>query len=333
MRSRILLSAAALLAVSAPVPALGQGAGERVMVCTVDAAGREGNARMTPKEAEAAFRDTRAYAGPCAALGPAALMGAGQLRTYGQVDAARRPLTLGIVLPGKAIGGLPTAPHDGFRCLDVDEDGTVQMERECVGGHERVLFLPRAWEDEVPSPFQWALFNWNPHGHGPARIWDVPHFDFHFFIQSLSERNEIRIGKCAMLVDCEDLERGAQPVPDYFIPPEYEDRGVVEFGMGNHLIDPRTFGSTGRRPTHTFIYGSWAGRVSFFEPMITLAYLEDLRAGRAQSGCHDIPQPLAFELDAFYPTRYCVRYRGNRDEFAVSLEGFVQRMADEGGRE
>lgn len=260
----------------------------------------------------------------CQLRGPAAVIGSVEVRAYTRVDATGAPEAVGIRLPYADLSSLPQQPADGYRCLDLDEDDAIDIGSECVGGHERVLFLPSEW-DELPTPFRWALFNWNPAGHGPPGIWDVPHFDFHFFIQSLADRNRIRIGRCAMLVDCDDLRVGQAPVPDAYLPDGYEDRGVVEFGMGNHLIDPATFGAPSRPATHTFIYGAWAGEISFLEPMITLGFLERVRSGAEPSRCYPVPQPDAVREPGYWPTEYCIRDDPADRAFLVSLEGFTWR--------
>ena len=282
----------------------------------------------TSVRAQCAGDGTRTSAGSaevCEYRGPAAVMGRVQVQTYAQIDDDGVPRALGIRLPSSEFTSLPSEPADGYRCLDLDQDDRIDIAEECVGGHERVLFLPDAWDEQVGPPFRWALFNWNPVGHGPPGIWDVAHFDFHFFIQSLSERSRIRIGRCAMLVHCDDLELGTRPVPSDHLPTGYEDRGVVEFGMGNHLIDPTTFGSPVEPPTHTLIYGAWSGRVSFLEPMITLDFLEGLSRSSAPSPCHPVPRPELVAEAGYYPTRYCVRRES--DGFLVSLEAFEWRPA------
>lgn len=268
----------------------------------------------------------------CEALGPPAVLGAVEVRTYVRISSDGAPRELGIRLPYSALSTLPREPADGYRCLDLDENDSIDVAQECVGGHERVLFLPTVWEESVDSPFRWALFNWNPEGHGPPGVWDVPHFDFHFFIQSLADRSRIRIGRCAMLVNCDDLRIGSMPVPPRQLPQGYEDRGVVEFGMGNHLIDPTTFGTPSRAPSHTLIYGAWAGRVSFLEPMVTLDFLEAVRAGDAASTCYTLPQPDAVDTPGYWPTRYCIRDDTTERAFLVSLEDFRWRSGEADAR-
>lgn len=294
-------------------------------VCFVGVDGEPETRVVTSAEAERLVAGAASYRGPCALYGAGAVLGEVMVRAFAQIEEDGTPYALGIRLPYSDLASLPTEAADGYRCLDLNNDDAIHVAEECVGGHERVLFLPREWEDRVDSPFRWALFNWNPMGHGPPGIWDVPHFDFHFFIQSLADRSRIRIGRCAMLVDCEDLELGRLEVPAMNLPEGYEDRGVVEFGMGNHLIDPRTFGTPAERPTHTLIYGAWAGRVSFLEPMITRAFLERVRTGVEPSGCHEIPQPASVQEPGYYPTVYCVRHRSSRSAFEVSIESFSWR--------
>ncbi|RMH16168.1 MAG: hypothetical protein D6701_09220 [Gemmatimonadetes bacterium] len=318
---------------AAPVASLPQ---DSVVVCLARRleAGRE--VRVEAAEARRLLREEPSYEGPCAVEGPPVTLGGADIAAYAQLDDRGTLYALGVRIEGDAFDVMPRSPHDGNRCLDVDQDGRIDMRRECVGGHERVVHLPEvrfrapvtSWVTEEREPtFRWVLFNWNPAGHGPPGVYDVPHIDVHFFIQSLAERNRIRIGPCALLVDCEDLEKGKRPVPERFVPPGYEDHGVVEFGMGNHLLDAGAPELAGAPFTHTFIYGSWDGRISFLEPMIAVSYLEGLREGRELGGCFPVRQPEAWAEAGVYPTSYCIRYRPARDEFSVSIEGFRAREA------
>ena len=75
--------------------------------------------------------------------------------------------------------------------------------------------------------------------------------------------------------------------------------------------------------THTFIFGAYDGHVIFYEPMITLLYLQS-----RPDTCVPIRQPQAWETEGYYPTRYCIRYRADDERYTVSLEDFVHRAAD-----
>ena len=65
--------------------------------------------------------------------------------------------------------------------------------------------------------------------------------------------------------------------------PDHIDVGAAVPDMGNHLIDSKSpeLVTKGTIFTHTFIFGAYDGHVSFYEPMITRAYLEPARPVRA----------------------------------------------------
>jgi hypothetical protein len=271
--------------------------------------------------ASALLAQTPSYTGPCAAYGTASALGQGNIRTFAQLEDGR-PLSIGAVFPRTTLSGLPTTMTDGHHCYDVDGNGTTDQMTECVGGHERPLDMPAAIRNVPGIPLQWALINWNPHGHGAPGVYDVPHFDFHFYIQSKAERDAIRPGPCGLAVNCDDYARGALPVPAANMPPDYRDLGFVEYGMGNHLLDQTTPEWNGIRFTRTFIFGAYDGRISFLEPMITAAWFEQLATGQTPGGCVPIKQPQSWQVPGWYPQKYCFRYRANRNDFTVSLEDF-----------
>jgi hypothetical protein len=87
--------------------------------------------------------------------------------------------------------------------------------------------------------------------------------------------------------------------------------------MGNHLIDSQSAEIKDSTPfTSTFIYGALEGELIFWEPMITLDFLQ-----QTQDACLKIPQPDGFRQAGYYPTQYCVR-QDARGQRTVSLEGF-----------
>jgi hypothetical protein len=87
--------------------------------------------------------------------------------------------------------------------------------------------------------------------------------------------------------------------------------------MGNHLLDSQSPELKDSLPfTTTFIYGAYEGELIFWEPMITLEYLQKTR-----DTCLEIRQPRAFQQTGYYPTQYCVRQDGKGGR-TVSLEGF-----------
>ncbi|TDC37385.1 hypothetical protein E1211_10385 [Micromonospora sp. 15K316] len=327
------LGLAAVLAVLALVSTLGpnpaSARGPKVAVCVSPSvrSGIEVNATVPKQAADLLIRRTASYLGVCASYGQSAKMGKGTIRAFSQ-SRDGVPHTIGLVMTKDTLKDLPSHPPTaGLWCYDLDGDGTIDQHIECTGGYEYPLQLSKAFRTRVDTPFQYVLMNWNPAGHLPEHIYDRPHFDVHFYMNSNEERLAIRPGPCGMLVNCEDFEVGARPIPARYMPADYSDFGAVEPGMGNHLIDLTGPELNGEPFRHTFIYGSYGGRLTFYEPMITYDWYRDLASGSVAAGCFPIKQPGAWQSAGWYPTTYCVRHRDNRSEIVTTLEGFVHRKA------
>ncbi len=153
-------------------------------------------------------------------------------------------------------------------------------------------------------------FGWNPHGHEPPGIYDVPHFDVHFYMISVDYQNTIL--DPALIVTPPD----AQYIPaGYFTP-----GGLVPL-MGEHWLDFNAAELNGGDFTKTFIYGSYDQEFIFYEPMITLAYLQ--QKGNEKMA---IPQPEAFQRTGlYYPTTYSINYDAVKKEYLITLENLVLR--------
>jgi hypothetical protein len=233
--------------------------------------------------------------------GQAVALGGGTVRTYVELakekdDASNRkpPLEIGIEISGAAMKNLPA-------------DSQVL-----------ILDFPIQARD---TPFQYMMFDWNPNGHEPVGIYDKPHFDFHFYIQDLDEVEAIAPGPCAG-VDCEDYERAIKPVPAQFLPDGYIDvKSVVPF-MGNHLIHPASPEYHGEPFTRTFLYGAYDGRITFYEPMITVDSIVN-----DQNRCTTLKLPQAYAETGYYPTKYCTQFDSEKDLYRVYIKDFVYRIA------
>jgi len=209
--------------------------------------------------------------------GPPTKVGRGRARAYVAVDArTRAPLELGVALDADAMEGLP-AP--------------VAMPPGHGGGHEHVdmhvydLKLPA----QNPTPFQFVELDWNPGGHEPPGIYDVPHFDFHFYTITPAQRNAIdpvALGEAQFLAKSGNLPPEAERAPFHVALAAPGQPVVAVPRMGVHWSDMRSpelqgmLGNpAGYRPfTTTFTYGSWDGRFIFAEPMVTRAFILDRRA-------------------------------------------------------
>ena len=258
------------------------------------------------------------------AFGPAQSLGKGDVQAF--VDFAKdgQPLAYGILVDRAAFDGLPPERNRTSRCFDVNDNGTLDMPDECEGDEERYLDLPAAASADSRIPVRWIGMNWNPIGHFP-HAWSLPHFDFHFYIQDFDAVQAIRTGPCGILINCEDFETATRPVDDIYVAPDYVSVDAAVPAMGNHLIDTATPELAEEDPaifTHTFIYGTYDGRISFIEPMITRAFLLD---GGDQ--CFPIRQPQAWQQAGYYPTVYCVHGANEDGSVVISLESLEYREA------
>ena len=172
-------------------------------------------------------------------------------------------------------------------------------------------------------PFKWVLLNWNPNGHIPHGIYDVRHFDVHFYIESIEKVFAIQRGSCGPeFVRCDQFARAKLPPPSNYMHRDFKDVNAIAPAMGNHLVDLTSHEFHGRPFDHTFIYGIYDGRVTFYETMLTLKFLNS-----RPIKCAPIKAVPAVAVTGYYPTKTCYRYAKDKDEYTVSLEDFQLRSA------
>lgn len=225
--------------------------------------------------------------------GESKTLGNGSARTY-LVMEGTAPVELGIVMTGGALSGLPT----GASALD---DGHPPV-------FETLLPLPAG----NPTPYRLVELNWNPVGHPPG-VYGQAHFDFHFYTITLEERNRIDPADPA-------FEQKANRFPAAgYMPAGYVAVPGAVPRMGVHWADPASPEFHGKPFTHTLLYGSWDGKTTFLEPMVTLKYLEDRPALRAP-----IPTPAKYDPSGWYPTSQVIEWDAVRKEYRIGLAGFVR---------
>lgn len=232
-------------------------------------------------------------AGERTVRGRSAKLGNGRIHTWARLGTDGKLAAIGVSFDEAALTGLPAEPPAGQE------------------GVEYVLELPA---EAAGSVYKSIAINWNPHGHGPTKIYDIGHFDFHFYLIGEDER-----GKITAVGD--DLARNYKAVPEAYMPQGYivaPDSAIAK--MGAHLADPGSHEFHGKDFTKTFLYGAYDGKVIFLEPMITKAYL-DTKPNSTES----IKLPAKFASPGSYPTKYTVRYDTAKKEYTVALEGMTQR--------
>lgn len=172
--------------------------------------------------------------------------------------------------------------------------------------HHVNLSLPAANGPKNPTHYRFLEYDWSPAGHPPPGIYTVPHFDWHFY--TMPEED----------VETIPYSETPTPVPDEQRPPGYVPDRVVVPKMGLHWFDSTAPEWNGDPFTHTFIYGSYRGDLTFGEPMVTKAFLE----AQYEEVRTTVATPEAFPEAGWYPTEYVVRYLGSQDAYTVTLESF-----------
>ena len=260
-------------------------------------------------------------------LGAPSSLGNGTVASYAEFDESGAPKAIGVVFSAAALDALPAAPSDGHRCFDANNDGVIDLATECSAWHERVLPVPTEVGRRPDVPFKWALLNWNPRGHIPPGVFDVPHFDVHFYIEPIENVFAIQRGNCGPeMVRCDQFALARKPMPGNYVPQNFQDLGLVAPAMGNHLVDPADHVFHGEKFKRHWIYGAYDGRVIFYEEMVDLGYMQS-----KPEACFPIQSPAAVALTGYYPTRSCIRYAAGKGEYTVSMEDFVLRQASPPG--
>ncbi len=197
-----------------------------------------------------------------------------------RLDAQKHPTLIALVIPGKLVNALPQKRSEAV--YPVENAGLVRS----------------------------ANLQWHPTGHEPERVYDVPHFDVHFYTISESVRQTIVPNAPAGKVT---------PAPE-FMPPD----GILapDFvpGMGMHNIPKNRPEFTGGKFSISPIIGYWNGDLAFFEVMFTKDWLM-----KKQGTSGTFPQPTSVKLHGSYPTTYRVTYDQASDAYQVAITDFIER--------
>jgi hypothetical protein len=178
------------------------------------------------------------------------------------------------------------------------------------GGHNPAndFIIPVPANAISVTPFKFIMLNWNPAGHEPEHVYTIPHFDIHFYETTPNE-----------VMGYMDQTKLNAEVPAGYVPANHISGPGVPM-MGKHYIDAASGELNGHTFDQTFIYGSYDGKVVFYEPMITLDFLKN-----TSHFDRSIPQPTKFEKAGYYPTKMKVQKRNGQTE--ITLYEFVKRQA------
>ena len=261
------------------------------------------------------------------AAGPAQTVGDGKIRTYIIVDEKdpRVPLEVGVAMSEGVMNNLP-APAAAMADMKGMDHASMAA---TMNMNMYLLDLPSL----NPTPYKFVQFDWNPVGHEPAGIYDLPHFDFHFYTVPVSVRNSILPTDPAFATKAASFPAENLRAPFYIdaaTPAQITPAMATVPEMGLHWLDvrsPELQGMAGHpeafKPfTKTFIYGSWDGQFIFDEPMITRAYLlakHDSTDPTVRDELIPVSTAAHYAPTGYYPNAYRITYDAQAKEYRVAL--------------
>jgi quercetin dioxygenase-like cupin family protein len=247
---------------------------------------------------------------------------------FGQDETgAEVPLSIGV-----------TFTEEAFRDAFVVDDPNNEFPRSVPHLAFSDLFEPaRVYNILFPekvqqeTPFNHMGFYANSEGHAPIDIYDLPHFDVHFFLDTIEDRELIT----GLPEDNGNLFNLPEDgfLPSNYIAPTVPGTDIPATGdalQGIHWVAGETPEFAGEVFDQTFIFGSYAGDVNFWEPMITRDFFESLSSARqvTTETTYRIDQPTRFKEAGYYPLEYGIDYNADHGEYTVTLDNFIFRPAD-----
>ncbi|HKS88221.1 MAG TPA: hypothetical protein VJR70_02155 [Stellaceae bacterium] len=225
--------------------------------------------------------------------GPAVAIGNGTARTVVLTDRANAPVAIAVEFTAGMLGGLPPRPNAGDPMLD----------------WAYYLDFPRA---APATGFDHVMINWHPMGHVPPGIYDVAHFDFHFYLVGRQDQLAIHYAH----PETPDVADVTMP-PAALIPPGYSiPPGTQVSRMGLHAVPAAAPEFHHGKFANTLIYGyDQNGRLAFLEPMVAIDYLK-----RRPSEVQAVAVPARYSLPGEYPARYSVTYDPQRQTYRVVFD-------------
>ncbi|WP_048920340.1 DUF5602 domain-containing protein [Rufibacter radiotolerans] len=215
--------------------------------------------------------------------GPATPMGKGVARAWVSVNDEGEPTAVGVNISAKVVDNL---------------------------GMEPKVFTLRLPKQAEATLYEFVSLDWNPGGHPPFGIYNVDHFDLHFYM--IPEEEVMAIpGMDPGMPGSFNFDT---PVPAQFVPWRYVmDPGIVP-AMGVHWGDWNEPQYNGQPFTRTMILGSYQGEFIFHEPMFTLDYLHTKPNIEIP-----IPQASAYQKPGYYPLSYSFMYSDTPKEYTIAL--------------
>ncbi|ARS37248.1 DUF5602 domain-containing protein [Pontibacter actiniarum] len=217
--------------------------------------------------------------------GPETFIGEGAVRAWVKVTPDRKPVEIGVSMSKDVVPSLPN-----------------EMTVYTLGLPEGV---------ELP-PYNHVMLDWNPQGHPPME-YVLPHFDVHFYTVPVAEREAVVPGPQGHTPEFEEK----------YIPAGYVSGMEVVPNMGVHWMDGSSPELNGEVFTKTFIYGANNNKIIFYEPMLTLAYLQSLDPNRKDM--QPVKQAPQVQQVGYHPGAYVIYNNTEENTFEIYLTDMKYR--------
>ena len=228
---------------------------------------------------------------------------------WGQSSFSGTPVALG---KGEAYTVVTTGPDGALASIGVviTESALEGLPAATPGGQALFAYKLPMPEAGPRTVVDHVGLDWEALGHPPEGVYDVPHFDVHFYLVGREEVETVHFDS-----PDDSAHPDQQPPPElmpagYVLPP-----GTAVPKMGVHAIDPAAAEFQQKPFEVTFIYGYYAKQLTFLEPMVTLAYLQTKPAFSAP-----VPRPARYAKAGTYPSAYRVAYDGERRVYEIVLQ-------------
>jgi hypothetical protein len=229
--------------------------------------------------------------------GPEIQLGYGKVRSWISVTKSGNPNEIGLEITAEALQSI-----------------TNEDDKKIPADHSTII-VPLHLKARQLTPFNHIGLNWNPNGHMPNGVFDIPHFDFHFYMISVNDQMAIPEWSEATDAEFNNYPPEGYMPADYFTPPGGE---TAEPQMGKHWLPTNL---ENYLPfSQIMIYGSYNGNVIFVEPMITLDFL----LSKVDSSTN-YSQPEFFQKPGNYPTKYNVYHDAKTAKTYITLSDFIMR--------
>ncbi|MCG9792546.1 hypothetical protein [Flavobacterium algicola] len=233
--------------------------------------------------------------------GPEVMLGSGTARTWVKINVEGFAKEIGIEISENAV------QNPGNTMVMSTSNSAME--------HGDATILPLHTKASQTTAFDHVAINWNPHGHEPVGVFDVAHFDFHFYLVSVAEQLAIPAWSDATDAMFNNYPEASYLPSDYFTPPGVD---TATEQMGKHWM-PVALGDY--LPfSKLLVYGSYDGKVNFIEPMVTQAYLLS-----KINTSENYSQPVSFQKKGNYPTKYNIYHDEAKGVSMITLSDFVTR--------